>query len=197
MIIDILIIIFLFFGFLLGFKRGFVKSLVSMFGTLIVFFLAYFFKKPVGNFFSSIFPFFDFNGLSFLNIFLYQALAFILLLILFSVLLRIVISVVSVFEKILNATIILGLAPKILGGILGFIKNYIIVFIILYVLSFPMFSNVIESSKLKNIFLNHSFLENINTEIANIDENDEALEMMIKYNLISEDNQKIIGKVIK
>ena len=61
----------------------------------------------------------------------------------------------SIFEKVLKATIILGIPSKILGAILGFIQYFILAFIILYVLNFPTF-NILDDSKLKYPILKHT-----------------------------------------
>ena len=81
-------------------------------------------------------PFFDFFGLvkgaSILNILIYEALAFILVFSFLMIALKLVMFTTSVFEKILSATIVLGLPSKILGAVVGMVKNYVLVFIALY-----------------------------------------------------------------
>lgn len=209
MILDVVIIIFLLFGALIGFKNGFTKSLVSMLGSVVVMILAFILKTPVGNFLAAIFPFFDFDGLSALNIVLYQMIAFILLTIIFGIIVKILLYATTIFEKILNATIVLGFASKILGSLVGLIRNYVIVFIVLYILSFPFFSNItfIKDSKIKEGILDHTLIlstiaqatTDITKDIENLanDEktNKNIIELMIKYNLINEENvNKLIEK---
>ena len=209
MILDILIIIFLLFGALIGFKNGFTKSLVSMLGSLVVFILAFILKNPVANLLMTIFPFFDFDGLTALNVVMYQMIAFSLLVLVLGIIVKILLYATSVFEKILNATIILGLASKILGAFVGFIRNYIIVFIVMYIMSFPVLNNIdfIKDSKLKPFILDHTlilskvaekttdFTKEV-SELANDDNtNAEVIKILVKYNLINEENvNKLIEK---
>jgi len=209
MIIDIIIIVFLLIGALIGFKQGFTKSLVSMLGSVFVLILAFVLKEPVGNFLATIMPFFDFDGLEVLNIMLYQMIAFILLVIALGIVVKILLYATTIFEKILNATIVLGIASKILGAVVGFIKHYIITFIILFILSFPFFSDmeVLNDSKIKPIVLENSLILSKVTEttidltkelkeIANDEENnEEVVELLIEYDLINEESiNKLIEK---
>ncbi len=142
-IVDILIIIFLLFGFLIGYKSGFMKQVVSTVGFLVVVALAYVTKNFVSTIFYTYLPFFDFggkvSGVSSINILLYEFLAFIIMFSLFMAIFRIIVKATSLFEKALKATIILGIPSKILGGIFGIIENYVIAFIAIYFLSIPTF----------------------------------------------------------
>ena len=59
-IVDIIIIIFILLTGIVGAKRGFFKELVLCLGTILVFYLAYKFKDPLGNFLLLRMPMFDF-----------------------------------------------------------------------------------------------------------------------------------------
>lgn len=209
MVLDIIIVIFLLFGALIGFKNGFTKSLVSMLGSIVVLILAFILKVPVANLLMTIFPFFDFNGLTALNVVMYQMIAFALLVLVLGIIVKILLYATTIFEKILNATIVLGLASKILGAFVGFIRNYIIVFVVLYIMSFPFFGNIsfINESKLKPIILDHTLIlsktaEGVTnftkeiSELANDDNtNNEVIRILVKYDLINEKNvNKLIEK---
>ena len=143
-IVDIIIIIFILVTGVVGAKRGVFKELVLCLGTILVFYLAYKFKDPLGNFFLLRFPMFDFpnlfKGVITLNILVYQLLAFVLVLALLLVIFEIVLSITGLFEKLLKITIILGLPSKILGFIAGLIEGYVIAFVILFFLTQPAFS---------------------------------------------------------
>ena len=125
-IIDIGIILFILSGAIIGLKRGFTKQLVSSIGFILIVILSFILKNPVSIFFYEHLPFFKFLLLA-----------------------------TSIFEKVLKATIILGIPSKILGAILGFIQYFILAFIILYVLNFPTF-NILDDSKLKDPILKHT-----------------------------------------
>lgn len=208
MVVDIVIILFLLFGALIGFKRGFTKSLVSMLGSLVVIVIAFIFKEPLGNFLASVMPFFNFNGLTALNVILYQMIAFIILVIVLSIIVKILLYATTIFEKILNATIVLGIASKFLGALVGLIRNYIIVFIVLYVLSFPFLNfSFLNDSKVTPFVLDHTVIlskaaettTNITNDLKEVasDENTnkKVIEIMLKYDLVNEDNiNKLVEK---
>lgn len=140
-IVDVVIIMGLLLGGVTGAKNGFFRQSVVLIGTILCFILAWVFKNPIANFLSFTLPFFNFagpfEGLTSLNIVMYQLIAFLLLLSLFSALLAIIIKATGVFEKILNFTIILGIPSKILGFIVGMIEAYVIIFAVLFFVNQP------------------------------------------------------------
>lgn len=143
-IVDIIIIIFILLTGITGWKRGVFKELVIFLGTLLVFYLAYQFKNPLGEFFMLNLPMFDFpnlfKGVITLNILVYQLLAFVIILSFLLILYNIIVSVTGLIEKILRMTIILGIPSKILGFIIGLIEGYVVAFVILFFLGQPAFS---------------------------------------------------------
>ena len=62
-IVDIVIILYLIISGIVGFKRGVFKEVVMFVGTLLVFFIAYKLKDPVGEFLILRLPIFDFFNL--------------------------------------------------------------------------------------------------------------------------------------
>ena len=108
-ILDILIIIFILFGAVLGFKRGFTKEVVEAIGFVVVVIVAYFLKNPLSVIMYEYLPFFKFGllkNIEILNILIYEALAFIICIIILSLVLKVLLMVTTIFEKIVNATII-------------------------------------------------------------------------------------------
>ena len=217
-VIDIIILIFLGFGALIGFKRGFTRQIVSVLGIFVFIILSFLFKNPVSIFLYNNLPFFNFGGvfrdITVLNILLYEVIAFFSIFIVLSIVFRLVLSITKVFEKILNATIILGIPSKILGAILGVVQYVIYIFIILYVLSLPMFNiSLIKNSKIANTILDKTpILANICNETYEIFNeiielkkeyenttdvnkfNQKALNLMIEKEIITRENVKILIK---
>ena len=62
-IVDILIIIFILFGALLGFKRGFTRELLSLVGIFLILILSFILKNPISVFLYNNLPFFNFGGI--------------------------------------------------------------------------------------------------------------------------------------
>lgn len=192
-VVDIVIVIFLLFGAFLGFKRGFTKQLVSSIGFILVVILAFILKNPISEFLYQNLPFFKFGGIfkgvTVLNIVIYEVIAFLLVLSILMIGLRILLLATSIFEKVLNMTIILGIPSKIMGAILGVIEYYVVVFIILYILSFPMFNSVIlADSKYKDkIIHNTPVLSNFADKSMNIV--NDFVELKNKYEKETNPNQ--------
>ena len=154
MILSILIIMFILSGIILGIKRGFTYQLIKMLSLFITVVGALFFKNIVAKLFINYFDFLDMNP--HLKIVFYRGIAFILLCFIIRIIIGLLLKLSKKFEKLLNATIILGIPSKILGGILGFIEFYIYAFIILLILSIPIFKVNVKNSKVANIILNNT-----------------------------------------
>ena len=83
-VVDVIIIISLGFGAVLGFKKGAIRTGVSFIGLVIAIILSAVLRHPIAGFMYEYFPFFDFGGLfhgvTVLNILLYEVVAFFLVL---------------------------------------------------------------------------------------------------------------------
>lgn len=159
--INIVILIFILFYGLLGFKRGVFKQTIIFIGTILVIVVSYKFKNIIGDFLALNLPFFEFknilNGAVSLNIIFYQALGFLLVSVVLTIIFKILVAITGIFEKILRFTIILGIPSKILGLIVGLIEGYVITFAILFVLYQPIFNlKILNNSDLANNILNKS-----------------------------------------
>ena len=206
-IVDVIIIIFILLSGVIGAKRGIFKELVICLGTILVFYLAYIFKDPLGNFFLLKFPMFDFpnlfKGVVTLNILVYQLLAFVLVLAILLIIFNIVLSITGLFEKLLRITIILGIPSKILGFLMGLVEGYVITFVLLFFLTQPAFSfDLFMNSKYANKILTSSpVLTSITSNTVDLVEeiysfknetdvnylNNKTLDMMLDKKVVSYD----------
>lgn len=206
---DIIILIIIAFGFLVGFKRGLTRQLVSSIGFFAVVILAFILKNPVSVFLYEHLPFFGFagiiKGVTVLNIAIYEVIAFFAVLAILLIILKVVIFASKVFEGLLKVTVILSIPSSIGGGIVGLIESYIWVFLILYILNLPMFNiSILNDSKWKNNILNKTpFLSDFISDTTNVlDEftslrekyeispnassfNRETLDLFLKYDVIT------------
>ena len=141
---------------------------------------------------------------------------FIICVILLAAVLRVILLATSIFEKILNTTIILGIPSKIAGSIVGLIHHFILSFVILYILAIFCFDvDFVNESTLKEKILNNtpllSDLADKGVEVVNeflvlkdqyndktISESEfnyQAIELFLKYDLITpEALEKLIEK---
>ncbi len=160
-IVDIVILILILFGAVMGFKRGFTKQLISFIGFFVIVILAFQFKNVISVFMYENLPFFPFNGylkgVTVLNIALYEIIAFFLVLAILGIALKVLLFASGIFESALNFTIILGIPSKILGALVGMIEAYVMVFIVLYILTLPFFNiPMLNESRFRNTILNNT-----------------------------------------
>ena len=211
-VVDVSIILILLMGAVVGFKRGIFKSAVMFIGAIVVIVLAYSLKNPVANLLYSFMPFFnfagDFEGLSTLNLIIYEAIAFVIVYLLLMVLLRILIKVTGAFEKLLNFTIILGIPSKLLGALFGLVETFLFIFVALFLLNqIPATNSIVTSSSsashiltaspiLSNITKSYyeAFEEVISIKDQNMNDKEEynrrCLEILIKYDIVDKNSVK-------
>ena len=206
-LVDFIIIVLLVMGAIVGFKRGLIRQLLSLCGTIIAAVLAFLFKTPLAQLLCEYLPFFSFKGvlagLSVLNLFVYEVIAFLIILAIFVGLLQVLIFLSNILEKIVSMTIIFALPSKLAGAVFGVLENYIVVFIILYIVSLPFFNiDIIRGSELRDPIVTKTPVLNklaeksveVGTEIANLvdkykieeDKNQynlDTLDVLLKYNI--------------
>ncbi len=138
-IMDVVILLCLLSGAVVGFKRGLIKSFVMLIGAIIVIYLSYILKNPVSKFLYNVCPFFqfggDFEGVTSLNLLLYEGIAFFIIYMILMCILQVLIGISGIIEKFLKFTIILAIPSKLLGAVFGLIESYIFVFIALFLLA--------------------------------------------------------------
>lgn len=209
---DAAIILILIMGAVVGFKRGFTYEVVSTVGFFLVLILAYFLKNPLSVFLYEHLPFFKFGGIfkgvTVLNIFLYEVIAFLVVASILMFILKIIEKVTNLFEKFLKFTFVFSIPSKIAGMVVGIIESYVWVYIILYILNLPMFDiSLLQKSQFKDTILNHTvILSNAtNNSMKVINEfmdlkekyenapnatefNRETLDLFLKYDVITVDS---------
>ena len=213
-IIDIIIILILLMGGIIGFKNGVIRQTVSFVGFFIVVILSYFLKDFVSVILYKFVPFFSFSGslagVTTLNILIYEVIAFLLVYVILMAIYHFIVRVTRIVETILKFTVILGIPSKLLGMVVGFIETYIMVFIGLYCLSLPIFQiPMMNESGVRNTILNRtpglssavSKSLNVVNEFADLKEkykdttnknelNKETLDLFLKYNVVRYDTAK-------
>ncbi len=217
-IVDAIIILMILFGGVVGLKKGFTRQLVDTVGIIAVIVISFMLKGVVSEFLYKFMPFFNFSnrfaGITSMNILLYEIVSFVLIFAVLSTLLGVLKKTTSLFEKMLNATIILGIPSKILGFFVGLINNFIISFIVLYVLSLPVFGlNLVTESQVTQKILNSTpvlsnicndslevfnemskLMDEYKTNPKRADLNQRTINLLIEYDIIEKDT---VNKLIK
>ncbi len=207
--VDAILLLFLLCGAVLGFKKGAIKSLVALIGTIFLVVISYYLKNPVADILFKYCPFIKFNGawegLVTLNILLYEGIAYILVFVVLSSILSFLLKLSGIIEKFLNATIILGIPSKIIGAILGFIEALVFSFIVLFVMlqfssthslvtNSTLAKNIIDKTPLIGTMVDDSYkaindIIKLEEKYKNTDDIDmyncEILNIMLNYKLIT------------
>ena len=173
-VVDVIIIALLILGGVAGFKAGVIKQLTDFIGMFVVIILAFYLKNYISVIMYENLPFFNFfgliNGIDALNILLYEVIAFLVIFIALLFVLKVVLMLTGLVEKILKATVILSIPSKLLGIVVGVIEMYVYLFLILVIVSLPIFdSSFLKDSKMNNFILNNTpVLSGVSEEIIDI-----------------------------
>ncbi len=218
-VFDIGIILLLVMFIIVGFKNGAIRELFALVGIIVVFVLSYALKGILGNILCIVLPFFKITGvvegLSVMNILLYQAIAFMIVFAILLTLYEILLKVSKFIQKIVNLTIILILPSKILGGILAFVKGGIVLFAVFLCLMIPLKNaEIFTSSTMVNkiiyntpVLSSHSsnFINSVeeiynlekqvsSKEISKNDANLKTLDLMLKHKIV---DKKTVEQLVK
>ena len=209
-ILDIVIVLILIMSAIIGFKRGAIKEIVSLVGIIIVFIVAFAFKGVLGNVLCKWLPFFNFagnlEGVTVLNILLYQLIAFLIIYSLLFSVYMIVMKISGVVQKLVHMTVILWLPSKIIGAVVAFITGYVMVFVVLLALLIPLKdTDMFKESKFANYVVYDTPIlagsaENISRSINEVytlgedlskgdisknEANLETMDILLKYKIVS------------
>lgn len=209
-ILDIGIVLILIMSAIVGFKRGAIKEIVSLVGIIIVFIVAFAFKGVLGNVLCKWLPFFNFagnlEGVTVLNILLYQLIAFLIIYSLLFSIYMIVMKISGVVQKLVHMTVILWLPSKIIGAVVAFITGYVMVFVVLLALLIPLKdTDIFRESRFANYIVYDTPIlagsaDNISSSINEVytlgeelskgdisknEANLETMDILLKYKIVS------------
>ena len=209
-ILDIIIVLILIMCAIVGFKRGAIKEIVSLVGIILVFVISFSLKGVLGNLLCKFLPFFNFagsiEGLTVLNILLYQLIAFLIIYSLLYSVYMIVVKLSGVVQKLVHMTVVLWLPSKVIGAIVAALTGYIVTFAILLVLLIPLKnSSLFAESSIANYIIYESPVlsssaEGISSSINEVyqlgedvshkrisvnEANLETMDILLKYDIIS------------
>ena len=217
-IVDVIIILIILLGGLVGFKEGAIKKLTSIIGLIAVVILSFMLKNYLSVFFYENLPFFNlwglFKGIQVVNIVFYELLAFLIISSVLTIIYRIILGITGIIEKVLKATVILSIPSKILGFFVGLFEYYIWVYLFLFILTLPVFNikDIYESKsamfmiketpvlskytgKTLDIYNElYSIIDNRENK-TNEQVNEEAMKLMLKHEIITpESAHKLINR---
>lgn len=217
--VDIIIIVIILLCTLLGWKKGVIKSLVQLLGFMAILIISYVFKDYLANYLMGFMPFFNFagfDGVSAINILVYELLSFVVIFIILYCVLNVLLTLSGIVEKLLKMTIVLAIPSKILGAIVGAIEGIVIAFIVVFIMFhagitskyvYDSFSGIVLLERtpfIGQVMAQTTLaLEDINELIFEYEDktdeqsrktlNAQALSIMIHYNIVSKETaEKLI-----
>lgn len=160
-LVDLIIIIVIILGGIVGFKNGAIKEATKFLGLFVVIIIAFLLKDKLMVALYENLPFFKFfgiiKGIDAINILLYQLISFLVIFIALMFILKVLVVITGLVELLVKMTVFLSFPSKVLGAIVGAIEFYVYLFIILYVLNMPFFNlKYINDSLLGNKILTNT-----------------------------------------
>ena len=139
--VDLIIIIVITLGGIVGFKNGAIKEGTKFLGFFIIVIISFLLKDKLMVAMYENLPFFNFfgiiRGLDAINILLYQMVSFLVIFIALLFILKVLVVITGLVELLVKMTVFLSFPSKILGAAIGVIEFYIYIFIVLYILNTP------------------------------------------------------------
>lgn len=158
--IDIILLVFLALGTYMGYRKGLIKTAVQLIGLIAIIIISYALRTPLTEFMIDNLPFVNFagfEGLTALNILVYNVIAFLIIFILLYCLLSIVIALTGFIDTLLKLTVIWVLPSKIGGALLGFIEAWVFLLLVLFVAgSFNVTANYVQDSTVSRVMIDHT-----------------------------------------
>lgn len=145
--INLIIIILLLFGFLIGLRRGFILQLFHLLGFIVAFIVSTMYYDKISPYLELWIPYPELSGDGSWAIFFeslplksgfYNAISFAVIFFLTKIILQIIANMLDFVSNIP----VVGFVNRILGSILGFLENYLILFILLYILALTPISSI-------------------------------------------------------
>ena len=160
-LVDAIIILLILMGGIVGYKNGFIKEGMQFVGMLFIVIVSFLLKDSLMVLLYENLPFFNFfgfiKGISAINILFYQLIAFLIIFLALTFILKVLIVITGFIEWMLKLTVFLKIPSKILGIFVGVLEFYVYTFIILYVLNMPVFNlSYVADSKYGEAILNNT-----------------------------------------
>ena len=221
LLVAIIIVVFMILEVANGYKKGFLESGVRLVGSIVIVIASYLLKNPLSVYLYTHLPFFKFDGIfkgvSALNILVYEVIAFVIVFVVLFVVYKVICLLTKIVDKLLSLIFFIGIPNKILGALLGFVQGAVILYFVRAL--FKIGTNVMGYEMQPSLadyvveipILKHTFGPTLDSldEITSLakdyehtkekDEfNKKALDILLKYEIISEENLEILidnGKI--
>lgn len=162
---EIVIIIIILLGALIGFKKGAIKEIFELVGTISIIIIAYLLKGYLASLLIKLLPFFNFKGyvgLYSINFLIYDVISFIIIFVLLYCILNILINLAGFIDKLINLSVIFALPSKIIGLLLGMVNALVFIFLLCYIaMQIPHTQKYVMESKVSTSILERTPIVNV------------------------------------
>ena len=189
---EIVIIIIILLGALIGFKKGAIKEIFELVGTVSIIIIAYLLKGYLASFLIKLLPFFNFKGyvgLYSINFLIYDVISFIIIFVLLYCILNILINLAGFIDKLINLSVIFALPSKIIGLVLGMVNALVFVFLLCYIaMQIPHTQKYVMESKVSTSILERTPIVNVVCS-KGILVSEDVYNKLLSYSFKEEDTQ--------
>ena len=189
---EIVIIIIILLGALIGFKKGAIKEIFELVGTVSIIIIAYLLKGYLASFLIKLLPFFNFKGyvgLYSINFLIYDVISFIIIFVLLYCILNILINLAGFIDKLINLSVIFALPSKIIGLVLGMVNALVFIFLLCYIaMQIPHTQKYVMESKVSTSILERTPIVNVVCS-KGILVSEDVYNKLLSYSFKEEDTQ--------
>ncbi len=207
-IMNVIVVVWLVLGFIIGFWTGFLNRTIKIIEMFVIVFIAVFLKNPISALLYKNLPFFKFD-VQVVNIILYEAISFILLVIILVIIIKLINSLFNLVEAFFSFILGMGFPSRILGAVIGFCEGafylYIFVFIVLFFstlfkapIGYSLGDRFFYDAPILNVTLGPSLKSSLEiTKLATTNDDKEvvdknALDILLRYKILSKDNAQYL-----
>lgn len=189
---EIVIIIIILLGALIGFKKGAIKEIFELVGTISIIIIAYLLKGYLASLLIKLLPFFNFKGyvgLYSINFLIYDVISFIIIFVLLYCILNILINLAGFIDKLINLSVIFALPSKIIGLVLGMVNALVFIFLLCYIaMQIPHTQKYVMESKVSTSILERTPIVNVVCS-KGILVSEDVYNKLLSYSFKEEDTQ--------
>lgn len=184
LIISLIIILVFISDIVTGYKKGFLGTTLKFLKSVVALLFAYLFKSKLGTYLSINLPFFNlkgiFKGMDIVNVLIYELIAFIAIFAIVSLILKIIIDMFNIEEKLYSLIVRFHIPNNLIGGIFGGLKSIVVIYFVLSIFTaVANFVNIDTGNSLGEYVLNIPVLKN--SFGGTLDSLDEISELAVEY----------------
>ena len=161
--IAILVIILL--GVLFGIKKGAIREIFELIGTVATLIISYLLKGYLTSALIKFMPFFNFKGyvgLYSLNFLIYDVISFVVVFVLLYCILNILINIAGFVDYLDGLRLVYGVVSKIIGAVFGAINAVVFIFVVCYImLQIPYTQKYVMNSKIATSIVERTKVLNV------------------------------------